>query len=142
MTKIRLEIQQKEINAVVGGQFELSLYGESTIVDAIIEVDKMISVKGGFPTKEIYSRTKMEYYSLLHMIYNPLEKRIYNHVLVSAFPGSELSFKLKHKPELILSNGTTVRIILKTLCGDEAPESVLDYKIFRQAMLKQGYKIS
>jgi len=143
MKKIRLEIQQKEINELVGGQFELSLYDESTIIDAIIEVDKMISAKGEFPTKEIYSRTKMEYYSLLHMVYNPLEpKRMYQNVLVSESTGPEMSIKIKYKPELILPDGLTVTIILKGLCGDEAPEELIDYGVFRRIMLKQGYKIS
>jgi hypothetical protein len=142
MTKIRLEIEQKEINELGCKQFELSLYDCATIIDAIIEVDKLISARGKFPTEKIYLRTKMKCYSLLHMIYNPLEKRMYKDVLVSELSGPEMSIKIKYKPELILSDGLTITIILKPLCGDEAPEELIDYEVFRQTMLKQGYKIS
>jgi hypothetical protein len=142
MKKIRLEIEQKEINEHGDKQFEISLYDGATIIDAIIEVDKLISARGKFPTEKIYSRTKMKCYSLLHMVYNPLENRMYQNVLVSESTGPEMSIKIKYKPELILPDGLTVTIILKSLCGDEAPEELVDYEGFRQTMLKKGYKIS
>jgi len=134
MKKVRLIVQQNEINELVGKEFEFSLYDGATIIDAIVELDKEISAKGKFPIKE--------YHSLLHMIYNPIENRIYDHIIIIAFSGPQPYIDVKHKPESKLPDGTTIKMILKAICGDVAPEKVVDYEAFHQAMLKEGYKIS
>jgi len=142
MKKIRLELDQKEINNIADKQFEFSLYDKTNIIDAIIEVDKIIIAKGEFPTKEIQKRSKIEYHSLLHMLYNPVEDRIYKHIILAAFSKSCPYFIDKNNPRLELPEDITIRIVLRNICGDEAPEAILDYEIFQKAMLKQGYKIS
>jgi effector-binding domain-containing protein len=134
MKKINLIIQQKEINELVGKEFEFSLYEEATIIDAIIEVDKKISAKGKFPIKD--------YHSLLHMIYNPIENRIYDHIIIIAFSEPQPYIDVKYKPKSKLPDGTTIKMILKAICGDAAPEKVVDYETFSRAMLKGSYRIS
>ena len=142
MKKIRLELDQREINNIADKQFEFSLYDKANIIDAVIEVDKIIIAKGEFPTKEIQERTKMKYHSLLHMLYNPVEDRIYKHIILAAFLKSHPYFIDKDNPKSELPEEITIRIVLRNICGDEAPEAILDYKTFQQAMIKQGYKIS
>jgi len=134
MKKVRVEIEQKEINELVGKEFDLFLPEGATIIDAIIKIDKEISAKGKFPIKGCNS--------LLHMLYNPIEYRMYNHILMLAYSKSEPYINVKYKPELELPDKTNVRIIIKTLCADEAPEKIMDYELFRVAMLSSGYKIS
>lgn len=137
MKKVKLIVQQKEINELVGGkEFDFSLYDEATVIDAIIEVDNKISAKGEFPVKE--------YHSLLHMMYNPIENRIYDHVIIIAVSKTQPLIDVKHKPESKLPDGTTVKILLKDIFGYKMSEKekIVDYDTFRQAMLKRDYKIS
>jgi len=76
------------------------------------------------------------------MLYNPVKDRIYRHIILAAFSKSCPYFIDKNNPRLELPEDITIRIVLRNICGDEAPEAILDYKAFQQAMIKQGYKIS
>ncbi len=136
--KVKVIVYQEEINKLANNEFELFIPLEATVIDAIIEVDKTISAKDIFPIK----KPEIEYQSLLHMTYNPLEKRMYHHILMQAFTESENWINVKYDPKIKLPDGTTVKIILKTICADETPEKVVDYETFQRAMLKEGYKIS
>jgi hypothetical protein len=134
MKRVKLTIYQDEINKLVGKEFEIVLNDGATVVDAIIEVDKRISTKGIFPVKE--------YHSILHMVYNPVENRIYDHIIMAAFSESQPFINVKREPGLKLSEGTKVKILLKDTCGDIIKEKVIDYETFSRAMLEKGYKVS
>jgi len=134
MKRVKLTIYQDEINKLVGKEFEIILNDGATIIDAIIEVDKKISSKGQFPVKD--------YHCILHMVYNPVENRIYDHIIIAAFSESQPFINVKREPGLKLPEGTKVKILLKDTCGDTAKEKAIDYETFCQTMLKKGYKIS
>jgi len=134
MKRVKLTIYHDEINKLVGKEFEIILNDEGTIIDAVIEVDKRITAKGTFPVKD--------YQNILHMVYNPVENKIYDHIIIAAFSESQPFINVKHNPELKLPDGTKVKILLKDTCGDIIKEKVVDYETFCRAMLERGYKIS
>ena len=134
MKRVKLTIYQDEINKLVGKEFEIVLNDGATIIDAIIEVDKKIIAKGTFPVKD--------YCSILHMIYNPVENKIYDHIIIAAFSESQPFINVKREPELKLPEWTKVKILLKDTCGDTTHEKVIDYGTFCRVMLEKGYKIS
>jgi hypothetical protein len=145
MKNIRVIVEQKDINKLVGKEFNLFLYDEATVLDAIIKVDKSISFKGKFPLIEYKNRDDLKpktYRSLLHIVYNPLANRMYDHIIMGAYSKSEPWIDVKHKPKSELPDGTKVTIILKTICGDIASETIIGYEILQQTTLREGYKIS
>jgi len=137
MKRVKLTIYQDEINKLVGKEFEIILNDGATIIDAIIEVDKKINSKGQFPVKD--------YHSILHMVYNPIENKIYDHIIMAAFSESSESqpfINVKREPGLKLPEGIKVKILLKDTCGDIIKEKAIDYETFCRAMLEKGYKIT
>ncbi len=141
MKKIKLIVENKTINQLVGKEFELFIHDDSDFIDAILEVDKTI---GNFPKLEYMNRDDSKvkfYYSLLHMLYNPLENRIYEHIIMAAYSKSKPWLNVKYDPKMKLPDETTVKIILRTTCGDSTQEKVVDYEIFHRIMLEEGYKI-
>jgi hypothetical protein len=143
MKKVRLEVEQKEINKLVGKEFEHFLHDDADVIDAIVEVDKLIREKGDFPKLEYINRddTKVRLYqSLLHILYNPLENRMYDHIIMAAYSKLKPWINVKYEPKAELPDETTVRIILKNICGDVIQENIVDYEILQQMMLEEGYR--
>jgi len=116
MKQIKLIIHEPSLNKVVGGDFPLQLDDGASLIDAINEVDRLINQKGGFPL--------IEYRSLLHMIYNPLENRFYKQVAVAAYREGEDMINLRVDPKQKLPNGVTVVLIPAGGCISEWEETV------------------
>jgi hypothetical protein len=60
---------------------------------------------------------------------------------MAAYSKSKPWLNVKYDPKMKLPDETTVKIILRTTCGDSAQEKVVDYEILNQIMLEEGYKI-
>ena len=144
MKKVKLIVENKTINQLVGKEFELFLHVDSDFIDAILEVDKTILAKGDFPELEYMNRDDSKvkiYHSLLHILYNPLENRIYEHIIMAAYSKMKPWLNVKYDPRMKLPDETTVKVILRVTCGDSTQEKVVDYEILHQKMLEKGYKI-
>ena len=127
MKRIKLFIHEPTINKIIGRELNLSLDSKANLVDAINEVDKMISSKGSFPVPD--------YQSLLHMIYNPLENRFYKQVAVTAYQQSGQTLNVRDNPKKELPEGTTVTLIPAGGCISEW-EGAIDYKEFLRAHMQ------
>jgi len=119
MKRIKLFIHEPLINKVIGRELNLLLYGKASLKDAIDEVDKMINSKGSFPVPG--------YQSLLHMIYNPVEKRFYKQAAISAYDESGQLLNVRDDPKKELSEGITIILIPTGGCISEWEEAI-DYK--------------
>ena len=129
MKKIKLFIHEPTINKVIGRELNLLLDERANLIDAISEMDKMISSKGSFPVPD--------YQSLLHMIYNPVRNRFYNQVAITAYEKSGESLKVREDPKKELLEGTTVTLIPAGGCISEWEEA-MKYEEFVKAMVKHG----
>jgi len=125
MKRIRLIIHEPSINRVVGSELNLLLLDEANLVDAINEVDNLISDKGGFPLSD--------YRSFLHMVYNPVENRFYKQVAVTAHDEFGQMLSIREDPKKELPEGTTIILIPVGGCISEWEEA-LNYKEFSEAM--------
>jgi len=76
---------------------DLLLNDKATLIDAIIEVDKMISNKVSFPVPN--------YQSLLHMVYNLFQNRFYKQVSITAYDESGQMLNVRDGPKKALSEG-------------------------------------
>jgi len=124
MKRIKLFIHEPLINKVVGRELSLLLNDKASLVDAISEVDKMISSKGSFPVPD--------YRNLLHMVYNPVENRFYKQVAVTAYKQSGQSLNVRDNPKKELPEGTTVTLIPAGGCISEWEEAI-GYEEFLKA---------
>jgi hypothetical protein len=122
--KIRFIIQEPSVNKIIGNEVALSLSEGASLVDAIIEVDRMTSSEGKFPSEE--------YCSLLHMVYDPIKNRFYNQVAVTAYRKPGETLMIRDKPKASLPDGITVILIPAGGCVSEW-EDVIDYENFRRA---------
>lgn len=130
MKKIRMEIKETSLNKKLGGTFTLILYDGANILYAIDKIDWLIMRKlGRFPVEG--------FKSLLHMLYDPVRKRFYEQVIMHASSPKSVFLPVRNQPNLELDEGTFVRLILLAVCAD-APEPVLNYKQFREALLKDS----
>jgi hypothetical protein len=73
--------------------------------------------------------------SLLHMLYDPVRRRFYEQVIMHASSPKSVFLPIRNQPQLKLGDGTFVRLILMAVCAD-APEPVLKYEDFHEALLK------
>jgi len=127
MKRVKLQIQQSAINKNFGVVFDLSLDDKATVIVAIKKVDEIIKEKGKFPLKE--------YGSLLHMVYNPLEKRFYTQTAITAYAGPQKFIHVRSRPEMSLPEGTEIIIRPEGPCVSEW-DDVIDYETFQNAQKK------
>jgi len=124
MKPIKLFIHEPSINKVIGNKLNLLLDDKANLIDAIHEVDKIISSKGGFPVPD--------YQSLLHMIYNPVKNKFYKQVAITAYKQSGQMLNIRDNPRKGLPEGTTITLIPAGGCISEWEEAI-DYKEFLKA---------
>jgi hypothetical protein len=124
--RIRLIIREHSIAKLVGNKLELLLDKKASTIDAIVEADRIIKSKGGFPLPE--------YLGLLHMVYNPLEKRFYKQVAISAY-SSKGFINVKNDPSRDIPDKTILVLILNGGCISEW-EEVIDREEFLQSISK------
>lgn len=124
MKRVKLVIHQPLINKVIGKEVILLLDDKANLLDAISEVDRIITGKGGFPVPH--------YGSLLHMVYNPMENRFYKQVAIAAHRESGQMLNIREKPKNELPEGATVILIPAGGCIGEWEEAI-DYEEFLKA---------
>jgi len=125
MKRIKLVIHEPLINRVIGGELNLLLNDGADVIDAIREVDKMISSKGSFPVPG--------YQSFLHMIYNPVENRFYKQVALTAYNESGQMLNFRDDPKKELPMGVAIVLIPAGGCVSEWEEAI-DYEEFLKAI--------
>jgi len=120
-------IQDSLVKEVLGKERELALQGGANVIDAINEIDKIICEKGKFPNKY--------YSSLLHWVYNPIEKRFYEQVALNAYTPTQKFLNIRSDIKAEIPDGAT--IILKPeggcISGREEP---ISYEKFREFFMK------
>ena len=124
MKRIRIVIREPSINKVIGSELDLLLNDEANLIDVIKEVDKVISSRGKFPVPD--------YQSLLHMLYNPVENRLYKQVAVTAYKESGWLPNMRDSPKKELPEGITIILIPTGGCISEWEEAI-DYEEFSKA---------
>jgi len=128
MRKVRIEIKESSLNKKLGNVFTLALYDGANILYAIDKIDWLIMRRlGRFPIDG--------FKSLLHMLYDPVRRRFYEQVIMHASSPKSVFLPIRNQPQLELGDGTFVRLILMAVCAD-APEPVLKYEDFHEALLK------
>jgi hypothetical protein len=128
MKKVRIEIKESSLNKKLGNVFTLALYDGANILYAIDKIDWLIMRRlGRFPIDG--------FKSLLHMLYDPVRRRFYEQVIMHASSPKSVFLPIRNQPQLKLGDGTFVRLILMAVCAD-APEPVLKYEDFHEALLK------
>jgi len=119
-------IDSRLINKI-GKKTDLELPDDANFIHALKKISD--DTKDKFPIKDY-----LEYHSLLHMVWNPIEERIYKHIGTSAHHGDRKFFDIRKNPYDTLPEGLT--IYLGTgLCKSET-EEVVDYEKFQEAMSK------
>jgi hypothetical protein len=125
MKRINLIIHEPLINKVIGSELNLLLNDKANLIDAMSEVDKMISSKARFPVPS--------YRGLLHMTYNPLQKRFYKQTAITAYEESGQLLNVRDNPKKTLLEGITVILIPAGGCISEWEETI-GYEEFLKAM--------
>jgi hypothetical protein len=129
MIKVQLTIGQLPIlSDILGDEINLTLDDGATILDVIETVDEILAEQGGFPIAE--------YESLMHMTYNPIEKRFYNQVAVTAYAidGDERRIlDVRNNPTQALAEYTTIVLVPEGVCITEF-EKPISYNMFLNAM--------
>ena len=128
MKRAKLIVHEPSVNKLIGSELLLQLDDTANLVDAINEVDRLISEKGGFPLPECRS--------LLHMVYNSVENRFYKQVAVAAYKEGEGMIDLRVDPKQKLSANVTVVLIPAGGCISEWEEAI-DFEEFSNA-IKDG----
>jgi hypothetical protein len=127
MKKITMVVQDGSVKEVLGKERELVLQGGANVIDAINEIDKIICEKGKFPNKY--------YSSLLHWVYDPIEKRFYEQVALNAYTPTQKFLNIRSDIKAEIPDGAT--IILKPeggcISGREEP---ISYEKFREFYMK------
>lgn len=124
MKKIRIIFTGSSLKEIIGKEVNLYLYDNADFIHALKKID--ICTKGKFLIKD-----HPEYHSLLHMVWNPIEKRIYKHIATSAYKDREF-FDIRRKPQSVLPDGVTIYLGLG-LCKSEA-EEVISYEKFMETI--------
>ena len=127
MKLVKLKILDSFLKETIGGEFTLCLYDEANILHLIKKIDACR--KGRFFIKDY-----PEYRSLLHMTWNPLKKRFYKQIALSAYTRKKEFFEVRKHPELILPDGLTVYLGLG-LCKSEG-EEIVDFETFQKETQK------
>jgi hypothetical protein len=86
MKQVKLKIIDSFLKEVLGGNFTVHLHKEANILDLVDEID--VSLKGRF-----FIKNYPEYRSLLHMMWNPIEKRFYKQIALSAYTQDKKFFE-------------------------------------------------
>jgi len=124
MKKIKVVFTSSSLKEIIGKEVNLYLHDNADFIHALKKID--ICTKGKFLIKDY-----PEYHSLLHMIWNPIEKRIYKHIATSAYKDREF-FDIRRNPQSVLPDGVTVYLGLG-LCKSEA-EEVISYEKFMETI--------
>ncbi|MGD8506303.1 MAG: hypothetical protein PVF15_06520 [Candidatus Bathyarchaeota archaeon] len=127
MKLVKLKILDSFLKETIGGEFVLYLYDEANILHLINKVD--ICRKGKF-----FIKNYPEYRSLLHMTWNPIQKRFYKTIAISAYTKNNEFFEARENPKLILPDGLTIFLGLG-LCKSEG-EEIVDFETFQKELQK------
>jgi hypothetical protein len=129
MKRVQLTIGQLPVlTEILGDEIDLIIEDKATILDVIDAVDKIFAKKGGFPITD--------YKSLMHMIYNPIKKRFYNQVAVTAYAidGDERRIlDVRRKPTQVLPEFTIIILVPEGVCITDF-EKPIPYDVFLNAM--------
>jgi hypothetical protein len=125
MKKVKLKILDSSLKEVLGGEFNINLDEEADILDLIIRIDS--SKKGQF-----FIKGYPEYRSLLHLMWNPIEKRFYRQIALSAYTKDNKFFEVRKNPQLVLPDGLTIFLGLG-LCKSEY-EEIVDFETLQKLM--------
>jgi hypothetical protein len=121
----KLKVLDSFLKEVIGGEFNIHLQDEANILDLIKKIDD--TRKG-----RIFIKTYPEYHSLLHMMWNPIEKRFYKQIALSAYSKDNKFFEARKNPYLELPDGLTIFLGLG-LCKSEG-EEIVDFETFKKEM--------
>jgi hypothetical protein len=127
MKLVKLKVLDSFLKEAIGGEFTIRLYDEANILDLIKEIDN--SRKG-----RLFIKDYPEYHSLLHMTWNPLKKRFYKQIALSAYTRDNQFFEARKKPDLKLPDGLTIFLGLG-LCKSEG-EEIVDFETFQKEIHK------
>ena len=122
-------IQHPSITKLIGTELELALPENANIIDAIIEVDKIILSQGKFPSQY--------YYSLLHWVYHPLEERFYKQASIIAYLGPGNFLNVRGNPTMSLPEGVIIHINPEGPCITEA-DDILDCEAFKKTLQRNS----
>ena len=131
MKRIKLKIVDSFLKEVLGGDFTVHLHKEANILDLVNNIDN--SRRGLF-----FIKNYPEYQSLLHMMWNPIEKRFYKQIALSAYTLDKKFFEVRKNPYLVLPDGLTVFLGLG-LCKSEH-EEIVDFEMFQKILKKPSEK--
>ena len=123
MKQIKLIVIDSDLKAVLGGEFSILLQDDANVLDLINKIDT--SRKGQF-----FIKNYPEYHSLLHLMWNPIEKRFYRQIALSAYAKDNKFFEVRKNPHLKLPDGLTIYLGLG-LCKSES-EEVVDFETFKK----------
>ncbi len=123
MKQVKLKVLDSSLKEVLGGEFTIRLQDEADILDLINKIDA--TREGQFFVKDY-----PEYHSLLHMMWNPIEKRFYKQIALSAYTTDNKFFEVRKNPHLELPDGLTIYLGLG-LCKSES-EEVVDFETFKK----------
>ncbi|MFQ6068597.1 MAG: hypothetical protein ACE5KD_03540, partial [Candidatus Bathyarchaeia archaeon] len=124
MKKVKIVITDSSLKDIIGKELNLCLYDNANFIHVLKKID--ICTKGDFVMRDY-----PEYHSLFHMIWNPIEQRIYKQIATSAYKGREF-FDIRRNPQSVLPDGLTIYLGLG-LCKSEA-EEVISYEKFKEAV--------
>ncbi len=127
MKLVKLKILDSFLKEAIGGEFTLYLCDEANILHLINKVDTCR--KGKF-----FIKNYPEYRSLLHMTWNPVKKRFYRTIAISAYTKNNKFFEARKNPRLILPDGLTIFLGLG-LCKSEG-EEIVDFETFKKEIRK------
>lgn len=125
MKKATIVFTDSRVVDKLGKRVVLDLPDDANFIQALKEISD--ATEDRFPIKDY-----PEYHSLLHMIWNPIEKRVYEQIGTSAYYGNREFFDIRKKPYDALPNGLVV-FLGTGLCKTET-EEVIDYQKFKKAM--------
>ena len=127
MKLVKLKILDSFLKEAIGGEFTLCLKDEANILHLINKID-------GCRKERFFVESYPEYRSLLHMTWNPLQKRFYKQIALSAYTKNNEFFEVRKHPELILPDGLTIYLGLG-LCKSEG-EEIVDFETFQKEIQK------
>jgi hypothetical protein len=127
MKHITFVLHEPSVNRILGDKLNLQLEEKASVIDAIIEVDKLIKSEENFSLSP--------YQSLLHMVYNPSDNRFYKQTAIVAYKATGEMLNVRDSPEQDLPEGATVILIPAGGCISEWEEAVSQQE-FLKAMHK------
>ncbi len=125
MKQVKLKILDSSLKEIIGGEFTVCLKEEANVLDLINMID--VNTKGRF-----FIKNYPEYRSLFHMMWNPIEKRFYKQIALSAYTQDNKFFEVRENPYLVLPDGLTIFLGLG-LCKSES-EEIIDFETFKKMM--------